>query len=85
MSKINPPSLRWRPITEQPPDETIEVIDGFGNIATATPCYYDFRIIGGEVLRCSPYWDGSLLVDASCDLVSAIKGSIIGWRTIKKM
>lgn len=71
---------QWNPLTIQPPDEMVEVLDENGMRARALPTYYAFHLEGSKVILCEPYWDGGWLVECQ-DVVFEI-GTIIGWRRI---
>lgn len=81
------------PFIYTPPDELVEIMDENGNIGTAFPCYYPFKISHGPktkenktgiiVTPCDPFWDESWLIAANADFMSPIDAPILGWRKIR--
>jgi len=76
----------WNSINKIPPDKLLEVIDENGNIATAMPAIYPFKLnkkgkgrYDFDVERCEPYWDGSWWIQGE-NLDNPLTGEIIKWR-----
>ena len=89
---MNPPDLPkgYNPVSTQPPDKKLEVIDSAGNRFVAYPTYYPFKVIptgnGGKwsskVEPCEPYWDGGWMVSVSLSEEEGYPSSIIGWKEL---
>lgn len=65
----------WNPVSINPPDEEVQVMDVHGREYLAQPTYYPFTIVRGKVTECEPYWDGWLSRNE-------ILGEIILWRSL---
>lgn len=85
----NETPLGWNPISQQPPDELVSVIDKSGNLGTAFPCIYPFKVgkgTGGKwsspIIPCDPYWDGDWMVSNDVGSLSTKVDGIIGWKKL---
>lgn len=77
----------YNPISQQPPDQFVTVVDVHGRTAFAVPTIYNFKVVPnrlkvgkwtGDIVFCDPYWDGGWLIESD---FSGAKGidEIIGW------
>jgi hypothetical protein len=77
----------WISVSDQnPPDETVQVLDDKGNEGYGNPTYYPFKINKGlgkrssTIETCEPYWDGGWIIPANERLKSQLTGKITHWR-----
>ena len=90
------PPEGWKSLTEAPPDERVEVLDGEGNIAIAQPTYYPFTVEYREGDEKKAWgwrgtvvhhennelkWDGGWLVEIGMDVNGF--GKVKFWRKRK--